>query len=127
MPPIDSDTPCSTSGKSRRTRSSTASGLPPATMKFSEIASNQSTPAGAAASRSAKCSLRRPRPKPSGGNADMDPALNAGPRRRPGPTAHSDATVPPAALHSASVIAFTPLPLQAFWPLQALLAVAQSL
>ncbi len=59
--PIDSETPCNTTGASVRARSRAASGRPPAIMKFSEIASNQSTRAVPSQSRG-KCGGRSPTP-----------------------------------------------------------------
>ncbi len=52
--PKDNDTPCSATGASARACSRTRSGRPPRIMKFSEIASNQSTRA-APACTSGKC------------------------------------------------------------------------
>jgi hypothetical protein len=61
--PTDSDTPCSTTGPTARAHSRTASGRLPRIMKFSEIASSQSTRAVPSKTR-AKCFIRRPTPWP---------------------------------------------------------------
>ena len=104
--PIDSDTPWSTTGASARARSSAASGRPPAIMKFSEIASNQSTRAVPSQSRG-KCGGRRPTPWPRYGTAIATGTTSWGSRRF--------------WLHSAAVFVSTKLlPLQAFLPLQSL-------
>src|SRR5271166_5668957 len=72
---MERETPCSTTGLSRRTASSTARGRPPSKKKFSLMASTQST-ATLPARNSAKCSLRRPMPWPSDGSErDMEGCL----------------------------------------------------
>jgi len=85
---MESETPCSTTGISPRTFSSTARGRPPGPKKFSLIASTQSTRTPPARN-SAKCWLRSPMPWPSEGRErDMDanaPAAGRGSRQEEAP------------------------------------------
>src|SRR5574342_665953 len=111
---MERDTPCSATGVSRLTVSSTASGRPPSAMKFSVTTSTQSTGEGPAPNR-AKCLVRSPTPWP---RSRRWKAMAL-------PYIFAATTLPPLSLHSFSLLVSTqPLPLQEFWALQALSAPA---